>query len=231
MFTLDNPTEHAKRLILEAPDTTRKTCGVLLVSLILACLHVLLSFMGTGNSWTCEVDNQDPKHDYICKELRSSASCQVLTGPLKAEILLDVEGEVKASAYIVCPWENAMSELRLCFALGAGLCLLVGLLALAKEDKKLAELHTNAAYFFSLLLAIAATFDLYAISDSKTNNYSLCNLTNEFSVEDGVTGEMMDCSHELYNFTAYVGYLAAASVIVCAYYVKDWKENLVLDSL
>lgn len=159
------------------------------------------------------------------------ASCRTLTGPLKAEILLNINDEVKASAYIVCPWENAISELRICFALGSALVVIIGLLSLANEDKKLADLHVNSAYFFTLLLVISSTFDLFAVSNSNTNNYSLCNLTNEFQVEDGVTGERLSCTHDIYNFTAYLGYTAAAALLASSFYLKGWKDNLSLDGL
>ena len=98
-----------------------------------------------------------------------------MTGPLKAEIILDIQTQAKASANIVCPWENAMSELRICFDIGSLLVLVIGIAALIKESKELADMHINSAYFFGLLMGIAATFDFFAISDSKTNNFSLCN--------------------------------------------------------
>ena len=128
---------------------------------------------------------------------------------------------------IVCPWENAISELRICFILGAVLTIVIGVTALTKEDKKHAEVHTNAAYFFSLLLAIAASFDIYAVEDSIVNNYSLCTLSDEFTVESGVTGERMHCSHNLYRITGYAGYICSLLLIVAALQVKNWKNNLV----
>ena len=188
-----------------------------------------LSYLGTGSSWTCELDSTDPKHAYICKQLRKDASCISLTGPISAEIILDINSEVKASALIVCPWENAISELRVCFVLGALLIVVLGIAALSQEDRKMAEVHVNSAYFFSLLLAIAAFFDLYAVQDSIANNYSLCTLTDEFAVESGVTGERMDCSHEIYRLTAYAGYICSFTLIIAALQVKNWRSGLAMD--
>ncbi|CAG9325051.1 unnamed protein product [Blepharisma stoltei] len=223
--------EDAKRLIFEAPDTTRRTLFVLLFTFVCLIIHIYCTYLGTANSWTCELDSTDPKHNYVCKELMQKASCSTLTGPLKAEILLNINDEVKASALIVCPWENAISELRICFALGSALVVIIGLLSLSNEDKKLADLHINSAYFFTLLLVISSTFDLFAVSNSNTNNYSLCNLTNEFSVEDGISGEYLSCTHDIYNFTAYLGYVAAVMLLASSYYLKGWRDNLSLDGL
>ena len=226
MQRFQQSTEQAKRLILEAPDNTRKTIFALLTSLVLLCLLLLLSYLGTGTSWTCELDSNEPSHDYICKELRRAANCRNLSGPIRTEILLDINSQVKASAMIVCPWENAISELRICFILTSILTVLLGFFAISKESKRQAELHSSSAYFFCLLLAIASTFDLYSIADAETNNYSLCNLVDEFEVAEGVTGERMNCTFRIYEFTAYIGYLAAASVLFAGYQVNQWKSQI-----
>lgn len=222
-------TANTKRLIMEGSEKAKKTSIFLLVSGFSLLLLLALSYLGTGNSWTCELDNTDPKHAYICKQLRKDASCTSLTGPISAEIILGINNEVKASALIVCPWENAISELRVCFALGAILIVAIGIVALAQKDKQLADVHINSSYFFSLLLAIAAFFDLYAVEDSVSNNYSLCNLTDEFAVANGVTGERMECSHELYKITAYLGIICSATLITAAFQVKSWRGTLGLD--
>ena len=231
MLGFQQSAEHAKRLILEAPDNTRKTTLVLFGTVVLLCGLLYLSYAGTENTWDCAVQSSDMAYAYVCRDLRKLASCRTLAGPLRTEIALDIKQETKAFAHIVCPWENAMSELRICFALGAFLCVGLGLTALAQENRKLAELHLNASYFFSLLLGIAATFDLYAVSDSLTNNDALCNLKNEFTLQNGVMDERMDCTHDLYNLTAYVGFAACAALAFGAYQMRTWKQNLSLDGL
>ena len=67
----------------------------------------------------------------------------------------------------------------MCFALGSGFVAILGLIALKRENRKLAELCLNSSYFFCLLLKIAAIFDFYAVSDSITNNYSVCHPSQE----------------------------------------------------
>lgn len=42
---------------------------------------------------------------------------------------------------IVCPWEIAISELRVCFLLLALISTSLSLIALKKENKRFAELH------------------------------------------------------------------------------------------
>lgn len=219
-------TMSTKRLILEGSEKTKQTSIFLLIAGFGLLILLTLSYLGTGTSWTCELDNSDPKHAYICKQLRKDASCMSLTGPINTEIILDINSEVKASALIICPWENGISELRVCFILGALLTVILGISSLAKEDKKLSEVHINAAYFFSLLLAIAACFDLYAIEDSVVNNFSLCTLTEEFTVENGVSGERMECSHDIYRFTVYTGFVCSLLLIIAALQVKNWRSNL-----
>ena len=140
--------------------------------------------------------------------------------------MLNLNDEIKASALIVCPWENAISEIRVCFVLASLMIMVLSLSSISKEDKKLAELSINASYFFSLLLAIAGSFDLYAIEDSRANNFSLCNLTDHFALEAGVKGERMDCSHEIYSLTGYLGFICSFFVLNSALQLKSWKSSL-----
>jgi len=231
MFGFQHSTEKAKKLILEAPDNTKKAYLVLLVTLAMLLLQLFASYMGMGSSWTCRLDNSDPAHPDICNYLRSVASCRLLTGPLKAQVTLDINNQAKASAEIVCPWENASSELRICFSVAAALSVVVGLSALSKESKKLSELHINSAYFFMFLLGLASTFDLFAVQQSEEDNYLLCNLSNELVPKEGVNGESMECNHYLYNFTAYFGYFIAGALLYSTYNMKVWKDNLSLDGL
>lgn len=175
MFSFETSKDQAKKLILDSPDYTRKAAILLILSLLVLLIHLILSVLGTNTLWECELDSTNSKYSAICNKLIKTASCRNLTGPLKAEIILDIQTQAKASANIVCPWENAMSELRICFDIGSLLVLVIGIAALIKESKELADMHINSAYFFGLLMGIAATFDFFAISDSKTNNFSLCN--------------------------------------------------------
>lgn len=219
-------TANTKKIILEGSDRTKRTMILLLISG--ACLLTLLalSYIGISNSWLCELDNTDPKYNYICKQLRKDITCANIAGPLQIEIILDINNEVKASGLIVCPWENAISEIRICFILGAILVVFIGIVSVTKEDKKMAELHINSAYFFSLLLAIAGTFDLYAVQDSIVDNYSLCTLTNEYAVQNDIKSERMNCTYGLYKMTGYTGYLCSLTLIIAAFQIKEWKLNL-----
>ena len=229
MFALGTSKDHAKKLILDSPDYTRKAAIVLLLSLIVLFMHLVLGLLGTNTNWQCELDSTEFKYEAICNKLMKNASCRILTGPLKAEIILDIQTEAKASADITCPWENAMSELRICFDIGGILVLLIGLLSLIKESKNLAEMHITSGYFFSLLMCIAATFDFLAISDSKVNNFSLCNWTEEINLGSGVSKEHLECTYTVYEITAYFGYFSACAVLLSSYMVTVWKRHLVLD--
>jgi hypothetical protein len=229
MFSLESSKDQAKKLILDSPDYTKKAAIVLLIGLIVIFLHLILSFVGTENSWTCELDSTSGNYPSVCKKLVKIASCRSLTGPLKADVVLDVQSTAKASAEIICPWESAISELRICFDIGGFLVVLIGLAAIIKENRNLADLHINSAYFFGLLISIAAFFDFLAISDSKNNNYSLCNWTEEINLGNGVSREHLECSYILYEFTGYVGVLSSFMVFLSSYMISTWKKHLVLD--
>lgn len=223
--------EDAKRLILEAPDTTKRTSVFLLLSLVLLAGGLGLSWVGMGDSWTCELDSSEPTHDFICRDLRRIIGCNNISGPVQAEILLNVKGEVKASAYMECSWDHAISELRVCFLLIAGLAVLLGLHALSRESKKDADFFVQASYFFVFLMIMTSTFDIFAVSDSETNNQDVCNLRGAFEMAKGIEGERLQCTYDFYRTTAFYGYLCALSLLVSAVQVKNWTATLSLDDL
>ena len=77
---------------------------------------------------------------------------------IKAEVLLNVNNEVKASALAVCPWEIAISELRVCFILLSIICVFVGLFAIRKESKKTAELVKITLFLLIFIVLLRSYF-------------------------------------------------------------------------
>ena len=215
-----------KQILSQGNEVAKRSSILLIITGLLLLLLLLLSYLGTGSSWTCELDTTQGSNWNICTSLRKDASCMSLAGPLHAEILLNINDEIRASALIVCPFENAISEIRVCFVLAGLMLIVLSLTAISKEDKKLADLSIHSSYFFSLLLAIAGSFDLYAVQDSRANNFSLCNLTEHFALEPGVKGERMECSHDLYSLTGYFGFVCSFFVLNSALQLRSWRSSL-----
>jgi hypothetical protein len=223
--------EDAKRLILEAPDTTKKTSFFLFLTLVFLIGGLVLSWIGMGDSWVCELDSNSENHAFICRELRRLVGCTNISGPIHAEILLNVKGEVKASANIECSWDHAISELRVCFLLTSVLAVLLGLHALSRESKKNAELYVQASYFFVFLILMMSTFDLFAVANAENTNQDLCTLTGVFELSKGIEGEKLECTYDFFRITGVYGYLCALSLLVSALQVKTWSSNLSIDDL
>jgi hypothetical protein len=223
--------EDAKRLILEAPDSTKRTSVFLILTLILLAGGLGLSFVGMGDSWRCDLDSTDPTHAFICRDLRSIVGCRNISGPIRAEILLNVKGEVKASAYMECSWDHAISELRVCFLLTAGLAVLLGLHALSRENRKNAELFIQACFFFVFLIIMSSTFDIFSVRDAQTNNQDVCTLSGAFELAKGIEGERLECNYEFFRVTALYGYLCALSLLISGVQMKNWMATLAVDDL
>lgn len=68
------------------------------------------------------------------------------------------------SQKIECPWEIAISEIRLCYILLAILGTLTGMYALKKTNKKYAELSFQISLAFSALLVIDKILKIVYIS-------------------------------------------------------------------
>lgn len=214
--------EDAKRLIFEAPDSTKRTSFFLIISLLLISGGLYLTYKGLGDVWTCELDSTQENFAFICRDLRSLLGCRNISGPVKAEILLNVKGEVRASAYMECSWDHAISELRVCFLLSSGLAIIMGLSALLYSRKKNAEVFIQACYFFVFLLIMMSTFDLFAVRDASRNNQDVCTLSGAFEMAKGIEGERLQCDYEFYRLTALYGYVCAFSLILSGLQMKHW---------
>lgn len=68
--------------------------------------------------------------------------------------MLNIQNEVKASALAICPWEIAMSELRLCFVLLSILSVMIGLYSIRKDSKAYINIHVQSAIFLGFLLVL-----------------------------------------------------------------------------
>eukprot|EP01017_Pseudomicrothorax_dubius_P012643 TRINITY_DN1531_c0_g1_i14.p1 TRINITY_DN1531_c0_g1~~TRINITY_DN1531_c0_g1_i14.p1 ORF type:complete len:236 (+),score=53.83 TRINITY_DN1531_c0_g1_i14:114-821(+) len=213
-YSTKNEIYAAKKILYEGDGSTKKTFIITMICAVSLLVLLILSIMGTFDEWVCEIDSTAPRHELICMELRRTINCKTVKGPIRAEVLLNINKQVKASAMVSCPWEIAVSELRFCFIMLALISAGLGIYAVRSESKKYAELHFHSSILVGALLAIASYFDYVAISNSKVNNFSLCNLKDEFQVDSTVKGEYMDCS-----FTPY--YATVLSSIACAVLIVD----------
>eukprot|EP01016_Furgasonia_blochmanni_P031346 TRINITY_DN32405_c0_g2_i1.p1 TRINITY_DN32405_c0_g2~~TRINITY_DN32405_c0_g2_i1.p1 ORF type:complete len:237 (-),score=34.52 TRINITY_DN32405_c0_g2_i1:140-850(-) len=221
----------AKKILYEGDAPTKKMFITVLFTLLSLFVLLILSILGTTDQWTCEVDSRHSKHDYICGELRRAVNCKTVSGPIRAEVFLQVGSEAKANAVAVCPWEIAISELRFCFVLMSILCSLVGLYAIRKESRKYAEVHFQSAIFFAVVLLIAAFFDYVSISNSRINNFNLCTLSDEFEVDKSIKGESMECTFNYYYATVIAGVISAGSLLYSSHSVNKWRETIVPELL
>mmetsp|Transcript_27495 Transcript_27495/g.31698 ORF Transcript_27495/g.31698 Transcript_27495/m.31698 type:complete len:237 (+) Transcript_27495:32-742(+) len=226
-YSTSHEIEEAKRIMFEADDTTRATFFSSIAALLSLVVMLVVSLLGIQESWTCELDSDSAGHAHICPELEKSFSCgRSIAGPIKSEVLLAIGNQVEASAFIVCPWEHAISELRVCFIFVSLMSVLCGLLAIKKENRRYAELHCYSACFFAGLLFIAAFFDYLSVSDSQLDNESYCNNRNEFPVGADVKEGSMVCTFTLYNFTTILGFVSALLMSLSAFMVSSWKSTL-----
>ena len=71
-------------------------------------------------------------------------NCKTVTGPITATTTLKVlggeSGSALATAYVQCPWEIAVSELRICFVLLSMLCTGIGLWSVRNRNKEWAKM-------------------------------------------------------------------------------------------
>lgn len=91
--------------------------------------------------WQCELDEENRNQYHICKELRRSVNCKTtIAPPIRAEVLLNINNTIRASAFAFCGWDTAVSEIRFCFIFLSFISLWYAYRALRSSSKKLAEI-------------------------------------------------------------------------------------------
>lgn len=161
--------------------------------------------------------------------MRSFMGCTKVSGPVRAEILINIRGEVKASAFLVCPWETANSEIKVCVFLTGLLGVFLALRALGTESRKGADLYIQISYFFCFLLLFTSVFDFFAVAAAQQNNQDVCTLTGTFAVAEGIKNEKLECTYWLFSLTGYYGVFCATLILASNYLMKQWKSELVED--
>jgi hypothetical protein len=105
---------------------------------------LIISLFTIRDVWVCELDEENKNQSHICKELRRAVNCKTtIAPPIKAEVLLNINNSIRASAYAFCGWDTAVSEIRLCFIFLSFIALYYAAKALTTQSKKLCEIVYN----------------------------------------------------------------------------------------
>ena len=171
----------AKQRKEEQERVTRLARRSLHFALVFLILLLALTAFYLKDRKECEIDSEDAQHDYICKELQKTLNCRkTIDSPLRVEVMLSFDTQVKASFLVMCGWEVATSELRACFTLISLYAVWSAFAAMRENDKRRAEMYGQSGFFFGILLLIGSLFDVIAIWDSQMNNVNVCALQDEF---------------------------------------------------
>jgi hypothetical protein len=84
-----------------------------------------------------------------------------------------VKTDLKASAIIECPWEIAISEIRLCLILLSYISVLTGFYAIKKSNRKYAELSFLSGIAFAVLLVKHTSLTIYSSFQATLITYPL----------------------------------------------------------
>jgi hypothetical protein len=221
---------HKKKLI---ENSKLKNQSRIFVIITTVCLFILLiiSLSTIRDVWVCELDQDNKNSSHICKELRKSVNCKTtIAPPIRAEVILRINNTIKASAFAFCGFDTAVSEIRICFIMLSFLSVYFAWKALSKSSKKMANIFSYSALFFSILLLISSIFDFIQILDSKMNNYNLCNLVDEFKVHSNVDSEVMECTYNLFYSTIVFSIFSAISMLISTHFMTNWAKTISKDN-
>ena len=128
---------HTKKLI-ENSKLKNQSMGLIIVTFIFMLILLIISVLTIRDEWVCELDQDNPNLEGICKELRRSVNCKTTVAPpIRAEALLRINNTVKASAIAFCGWDTAVSEIRICFIILSFISIYFAWKAISKSSKKL----------------------------------------------------------------------------------------------
>ncbi len=220
---------HKKQLLENSKYKNQATILTAVTSILLTFL-LILSFLTVRDVWVCELDQNSENQSHICKELRRTVNCKTtIAPPIKAEVLLNINNTIKASAFAFCGWDTAVSEIRACFIILSFVSIYYAWKSLYISSKKLADIFSYSAVFFAILLLISSLFDYIQILDSKVNNYSLCNLIDEFKVEKNVNSERMECTYTSFYMTILMSILSAVFLVITSSVLSLWAKTIQKD--
>ena len=77
---------------------------------------------------------------------------------------------------VLCGWEPATSQIRVCIVLCALYATYLAYDASKNENRKMTDSYLSSVHFISFLLATTAFFDILSIVDSLDDNYSTCHM-------------------------------------------------------
>jgi len=220
---------HKKQLIENSKLKSQATYLIIASTIFLSIL-LFISLGTIRDVWQCELDQSDPNYSHICKELRRTVNCKTTVAPpLKAEVLLRINNQIRASAVAFCGWDTAVSEIRICFIILSFIAIYFAWKALVTSSRKVAEIFSYSSLFFAILLLISSVFDYIQIMDSKMNNYNLCNLMDEFKVEKNVDSEVMECSFNHFYFTIILSLLSSIFLLISSQVISAWSKTISKD--
>jgi hypothetical protein len=220
---------HKKQLI-ENSKLKKQSTYLIIASTIFLMILLFISLGTIRDVWQCELDQTDPNYSHICKELRRTVNCKTTVAPpLRAEVLLRINNQIRASAIAFCGWDTAVSEIRICFIILSFISIYFAWKALVTSSRKVAEIFSYSSLFFAILLLISSIFDYIQIMDSKMNNYNLCNLMDEFKVEKNVDSEVMECSFTHFYSTIIFSLLSSIFLLISSQVLSAWSKTISKD--
>ena len=92
---------------------------------------------------------------------------------MKFDIVTNNQG---ANVSIMCGWEPATSQIRVCLVLCALYATYLAYDAAWTENRKMVDNYLQSVGFLTFLLITTAAFDLLSIMDAQNDNYTTCNL-------------------------------------------------------
>lgn len=188
--------------------------------LFVNCVHLVLSFVGTEDWFSCNEELAGSLQDKLCEDLMKIANCNKFERPLKGQIRLTSAAEKKILGEVLCGWENPMTELRICFDFGSLLTILAALTALSKKNRHLADLSLLSSYFFTVLLTLISLFDYLSVQHSKASNFPSLTLN-----ESPDPTFHLILTYTLFNFTTFWGFFTSLCLAFVSYLIRSWTKQ------
>lgn len=188
-----------------------------------------LSLFTLRDSFTCTGSFDE------CDTIRSKLSCKAqLVSPISLQFNVSVSHSKGAYVSVMCGWETATSQIRVCIVLCALYATYLAYEASTKENRKMTDTYLSSVHFLAFLLATTSFFDILSIVDSQGDNYSTCHMEHGSKLKEWTStsqNTIPPCSFFWFWLLPVLCFASAGIVYKSHTIMTQFRKSIAIDGL
>ena len=134
---------------------------------------------------------------------------------------------------VLCGWEPATSQIRVCIVLSALYATYLAYQAASTENRKMTDNYLSSVGFLSFLLATTALFDVLSIMDSADDNFSTCQMEHVSPLKEFVSSstQLSPCSFLWFWLIPAFCMMSSIVVYLSQHVMTQFRKSIAIDGL